>query len=245
MKINKKHVAILLGLLIGASSAFSATVVLSVDQDATVFVPNISQGTWTDMRIRWQSAADWGRNYPLIQLLPAGITVNYARFAFWTVTSDDGGEGWPADNDFPLLSMYNVTTSQSDTGGTQPSIDATAVDTYDHFDPDDFFVAPNTIVSNKAAWTFFDGTGAATLVANWANNVVSNYGIEVRGTGAYTDTSRYFHYASSDHPSTGVRPYLYVDYTAIPEPASLILFGIFAVGLLRIKKQVWYLIDRH
>ncbi len=241
MKNKKVFIAIFLGLLVVVGNAFADNVTLSVNQDATVFAPNITQGSWEEMRIRWQSDDDWGRNYPLIEFdlsgLPGGITVNYARFAFWTHTQDDANAFWPADDDFPLLSMYKVTSSWSDAGGTQPSIDVTAVDTCDHFDdPDDFFVDPNTIAANKAGWTFFDDLGAATLVAGWANGTISNYGIEIRGTGAYTDTSRYFHYISSDNASTSVRPYLYVDYTVIPEPASLILFGIFAVGLLRMRK---------
>jgi len=232
MKKQKIIAAVLIGLLITIGNVFADTITLSVAQDANVFVPNISYGTWEEMRIRWQSADDWGRNYPLVQFDLTGLTnnivVNYARFAFWTHTQDDSNPYWPAADDFPLLSMYKVTSSWSDSGGTQPSIDATAVETQNTMQVVGKFTAPDTIAADSASWVFFDGAGAATLVANWANGVDDNNGIEVRGTGPYTDTSRYFHFISSDHPTPSVRPYLYVDYTVIPEPFSFGLIGLFA-----------------
>jgi len=235
MKINKKYAAIFLGLLIGASNAFSASVTLSVSQDANVFVPNIAQGTWTDMRIRWQSADDWGRNYPIIQFdltgLPNNIVVNYARFAFWTYTIDDGGPDWPIDDDFPLLSMYRITNAWTEADAPEPLIDSSAVETQDSFDPGgagNKFTDPDIIVSNKAAWIFFDGLAVAALVQSWANGLTNNYGVEIQGTGSYTDTSRYFHMLSHDHPTPAVHPYLYVDYTPIPEPATIGIIGLLA-----------------
>ena len=243
MKNKKIFVAILLGLLVMAGNAFCDSIILGVTQDATVFAPNVTQGSWDEMRVRWQSADDWGRNYPLIEFdltgLPNNIAVNYARFAFWTHTQDDSNPYWPAADDFPLLSMYKVTSSWSDAGGTQPSIDPVAVDTQDAFDPGgagNIFTAPDTIVADKAAWIFFHDVGSAALVQNWANGVTDNNGVEVRGTGAYTDTSRYFHFISSDHPTTSVRPYLYVDYTVIPEPATLGFIGLLAAMFITRKR---------
>ncbi len=247
MKINKKHVAILLGLLIGASNAFSASIILTNLQDSTALGadPTGNYGAFTIMRIRWESADDWGRYFPLVKFdlagLPNNIIVNYARFAFWTEATDDGGPGWPGADDFPLLSMYNNTADWSEstmTYNTRPSTDAFAIDTSDHFDPDDIFTAPDTIAANKTGWLFFDGLGSAALVQSWANGLTNNYGVTISGTGAYTDTARYFDMFSKEHPnfSIGMSPYLYVDYTAIPEPATMILFGIFAVGLLRMRK---------
>ena len=236
MKKSKIFTAILLGLIITVgSSVFADSITLPADQAATIFAPNVAQGTWTEMRIRWQSDDDWGRNYPIVKFDLFGLTnniiVNYARFAFWTYTQDDAGTGWPADDDFPLLSMYKITSPWTEADSPEPAIDSTAVETQDSFDPGgagNKFTAPDTISANKAGWIFFDGTAAATLVANWANGVEDNHGIEIQGTGAYTDTSRYFHMPSNDHPTPAVRPYLYVDYTVIPEPATFGLIGLFA-----------------
>ena len=247
---NKKTMAILLGLLAGAGSvAFADTVTLDISQDATIFEPNVDQGTWTDMRIRWQSDDAWGRNHPVAQFdlsgitsgLGAGesITVNYARFAFWAFTSDDSGPGWDdGANDFPELAMYYNTSSWSDSGGAMPTFDNTVSVNTDSLLPDgvtpDKFTAPDTIAADAAGWLFFDDGLAGALVEGWVNGGIVNNGVQIQGTGAYTDTSRYLHLSSSEG---GVAPYLYVDYDIVPEPATFGLLGAFGAAILVVRRK--------
>lgn len=238
--MKKTTIAILMGLIIGAgSSALADTITASIAQDATIFEPNVTQGTWSDQRIRWQSDDDWGRNHPVSQfdlsgiVLGAGesIQVNYARFAFWAGTSDDGGPGWTGADDFPTLAMYYNTSAWSDAGGAMPTFDNSVSVTVDQFDDGTLF---SSIPANHANWLFFDDGLAGTLVEYWVNGLLVNNGVQIQGTGAYTDTSRYLHFQSDEG---GVQPYLYVDYTVIPEPATLGLVGAFGGALLFIRRK--------
>ena len=240
MKSKKTYTAILLGLLIGAGgTALADTISLPISQDASIFEPDVTQGTWSDQRIRWQSDDAWGRNHPVSQfdlsgiVLGAGesITVNYARFAFWAGTSDDGGPGWTAADDFPTLAMYYNTSAWSDAGGTAPTFDNSVSVTLDHFDDGTLF---SNIPANQAGWLFFDDGLAGSLVEFWVNGVIVNNGVQIQGTGAYTDTSRYLHFQSDEG---GVQPYLYVDYNIIPEPATLGLVGILGGAMLVVRRK--------
>jgi len=240
MKNTQKYMAILLGLLIGAAgTALADSIVAPIDQDATIFEPDVAQGTWTDQRVRWQSDDAWGRNHPVSQfdlsgiVLGAGesITVNYARFAFWAGTSDDSGPGWTADDDFPTLAMYYNTSAWSDAGGAAPTFDNSVSVTLDHFDDGTLF---SSIPANHANWLFFDDGLAGTLVEYWVNGLIPNNGVQIQGTGAYTDTSRYLHFQSNEG---GVQPYLYIDYNVIPEPATLSLFGVFGIAFWVLRKK--------
>lgn len=251
MKNKKIHMAILLGLLVGAgSSAFADQVVLGASQDATIFEPNVAQETWSEMRVRWQSDADWGRNHPLVQFdlsgLPAlgageSFQITSARFGFWAWTHDDGGSGWAAADDFPELAMYYNTSTWSDAGGAMPTFDGSQSVTTDSLDPDGGgpgaplkFTAPDSINASTAGWLFFDDALSATLVQYWVDGLLPNNGIQIQGTGTYTDTSRYLHLSSSEG---GVAPQLVVDYNIIPEPATLGLLGVFGTAMLVVRRK--------
>jgi len=251
MKNKKIHMAILLGLLVGAGSSVCADqVVLGASQDATIFEPNVAQETWTEMRVRWQSDATWGRNHPVVQFDLSGLPslgagesfqINSARFGFWAWTVDDDGPGWAAADDFPELAMYYNTSAWSASGGPAPTFDGSVSVNTDSLDPDGGgpgaplkFTAPDSIAADTAGWLFFDDAISADLVEYWANGLFPNYGIQIQGTGTYTDTSRYLHLSSSEG---GVAPQLVVDYDIIPEPATMGLLGVFGAAMLVVRRK--------
>lgn len=247
MKNKKKCTAILLGLLIVAGSAFGLEMTLGTTDDAMVVggAPGGNYGSATSMRIRWQNDADWGRIYPLakfdISALPNNIVVNWVRLRFYVALADDAGAGWPAADDFPMVEMYNNLSDWDEgsvTFNTKPTIDAAAAETLDHFGllgvDDVSFVSPNTISSG--GWLEYVGAGTIALVSGWVDGTIPNYGVTIMGSGAYTDTSRYFDLQTKDNPAGAVHPALIVDYTVIPEPATFGLIGCLAALFIARKR---------
>jgi len=236
MKIKKTIAVVLLGLLVVASSAFCVQVTLHTSDDSFVSGagPNANYGGNTFMRIRHQSASDWGNYFPLAKFdlspLPSNIVVNSARMRYYVALTDDGGPGWPAADDFPAVAAYNNLQDWAEgtvTYNNRPTSDAAAADTLDHFGlisvDEVYFTSPNTISSG--GWLEYVGAGMVSLVQDWANGITPNYGVTIKGTGDYTDTSRYFDLQSKENGNPAVHPTIIVDYTVIPEPATFGLIG--------------------
>ncbi len=240
MKNKKFFALILIGLLLVTGNAFSDTILTTNVLDDTfvdIYVPDTNGTQNTILRLRHQDPT-WGLMYGLIKFdlseIPTNIIVNYARISLWTDLATDD-DSWTPSNSFPLLAMHNNTENWSEdtvTWNTAPTYDTTPVETLDHFDVSGpKFTLPDMV--SAGGWLFFDENPSAVLVQNWANGIVSNYGVSIMATGTYTSTSRYFDLFSSRHPNViySMTPYLYVDYTIIPEPATLGLFGIIGTWL--------------
>ena len=87
-----------------------------------------------------------------------------------------------------------------------------------------------TVITNNNAWYDWSVTG---IVNSWWSGANVNYGFYLLGTGV--EGERKFN--SSEDSVTGKRPKLTIDYstigptTVIPEPATMLLFGLSTLGL--------------
>ena len=189
------------------------------------------------MRIRHQSSADWGNYFPIAKFdlseLPKRILVNGVRMRFYVSLTDDSGSGWPADDDFPAVAIFNNLQDWDEstvTYNNRPECFTNPVETLDHFGligvDDVYFTSPNLISSG--GWLEYTDESTRSLVQEWANGTTSNYGVTIKGIGAYTDTSRYFDLQSKENSNPDVRPALIVDFTAIPEPVFFSFIGCLA-----------------
>jgi len=191
------------------------------------------------MRLRRQNDT-WGNNYSLakfdVSTLPANIVVNSVRMRFYTRLV-----GWPGATNFSPVAIFNNTQDWDEstvTFANAPTYGATAVKTLDHFGlvgfDDVYFTGANTITSG--AWLEYTGAETIALVEGWANGSIANYGVSIMAT-EYVDSDRSFFLQAKENPATSVRPNIVVDYTIIPEPATMGLFGIFALALLAMRHR--------
>lgn len=202
--IGNACATVLLGLLVGLGGTVRAgerMLPASADAIAIGADPAGNYGTLSFARIRHQASADWGNYHPLVKFdlsaLPGNAKIISVRMRFYVGLSDDGGAGWPSADDFPVVAIFNNTSAWDEstvTYNTRPSHDSSAVETRDHFGSigvdEVYFTAPNTISSG--GWLEYTGTGTKNLVQGWADGTITNYGVTIKGTGAYTDSSRYF-----------------------------------------------------
>jgi hypothetical protein len=82
-----------------------------------------------------------------------------------------------------------------------------------------FFTGPQSGAID--AWYEID---AGLLVSNWASGLHPNLGLLLRGA-----PGNELEFASSEDAVEANRPYLRINYVAIPEPAS---FGLFAIAFI-------------
>jgi hypothetical protein len=132
----------------------------------------------------------------------------------------------------PLLSSWGEGTSVASGGG---GASATAGDvTWNHrFFSTDFWAAPGgdfgpisgtaTIgTTTNALYTFASQPGMVADVQNWLDSPSSNFGWMLRAANESTlSNSREF--ASSENASVAQRPTVLINYTAVPEPGSMLL----------------------
>lgn len=74
---------------------------------------------------------------------------------------------------------------------------------------------------------------AVADVQSWLNNPATNFGWVLIGNESGDGTAKRFN--SRHHPTLSTRPALTITYTAVPEPASIIVMGVVlgAVGIVR------------
>ena len=206
---------------------------LSTSDDSMVVGADIN-GNYCEnsfMRIRHQSSADWGNYFPIVKFdlsaLPKRVTVNEVRMRYYVGLSDDSGPGWPSADNFPPVAYFYNLQNWNETNVTysnRPECSTNPVETLDHFGltgiDEVYFTGTNLISSG--GWLEFTDESTRNLVQGWADGSISNYGITIKGTEAYADTSRYFDLQSKNNSSSEVHPTLIIDFTVIPEP---VIFG--------------------
>ena len=227
--------------------ASSSVDILDDRGELTLYTSNDSMAVGADtggnyggnsfMRIRHQSSADWGNYFPLVKFdlseLPKRILVNEVKLRFYVALTDDSGPGWPDDDDFPAVAIYKNLQDWDEstvTYNNRPECFTNPIETLDHFGligiDDVYFTGTNSISSG--GWLEYTGEGTRSLVQGWANGTISNYGVTIKGTGPYTDTSRYFDLQSKENGNPDVHPALIVDFTAVPEPFIIGFIGCLA-----------------
>lgn len=177
---------------------------------------DFSHGSWGELRTN-QGAA-WSQRI-LIEFTDlsalSGTTVTSAKLGLYR---------YDAYSSSPLtLSAYQVTSSWSEnvTWSSRPTYNATA---------------ESSVVASVNGWYEWDLT---SLVQAWAAGSVPNYGVTIFDTGS----GLYQRFVSSDNSVSGdpywslpprdamYRPYLEVEFTAIPAPGAVLL-GMVGFGLI-------------
>ena len=75
-------------------------------------------------------------------------------------------------------------------------------------------------------YIFGSSPGLVANVQQWVNNPGSNFGLLIRGDESVTGTAMRY----DSRASAALGPLLSVDFTAVPEPSSMILLAMAAGG---------------
>jgi len=150
----------------------------------------------------------------------------------------------------PAGSIINSATLAITTG---PAANSASTETFEAFrilTPwSEGGVTWNSFNSGGVAGTEYDGTAVGTFVPNgistqfdiditaaaqtWSANPATNEGILIVNSG----TVQLAIFWSDDAGGAGDRPLLTIDYTAIPEPSSLLLLGLGMTGLCALRRR--------
>lgn len=237
MKNKKTYMAILLGLLVGTGS--------------TVCADSMIVGSIADsMLLTWDGAANFGSEalmylrrdvngtaapiakFDVPVTGPGQIQINYARMAFW---ADEYNFAPGASfEDIALLQVGSAWDESTVSWNTQPAISGLLGTTGAYDDGTDIIEGD----AKAGGWLFFDSPGVASAVQGWVDGTVANDGVVVYGN-ADNATEMYMLLFSREHPNAGIGmdPYLYVDYSVIPEPATFGLLGVFGAMMLVVRRK--------
>ena len=248
MKNKKTYMAILLGLLVGAGSTVCAdSIIFSASDDSFVVGSNtgLNRGTLTSANLRVDNTT-WGHNYGLYKFdlsgLPAlgageSFQIDAVRMRFYTGLSNFG-----AGDSFVPVGIYSNQADWDEstvTYANAPAYAAGATEILDHFGLPGTptpFTSPDTI--SAGGWLEYVGAGTKALVQDWVDGTTSNYGVSIMGTEFFgVNTDKQFLLQTKENPATGVQPRLIVDYTIIPEPATLGLVGFSALAMLIVRRK--------
>ena len=239
MKNKKKYTAILLGLLVGAGgSAFADTIAVHSADTALLVGGSPAANFGGIMRLRHDNTADWGNEKAVEKFDIAAIqatlgvgesvVVNSARIGFWasrTGGSWDGAQTYPEITLHMNLSDWDGSTV---TWATAPSLYIAANSSANTIGIIDFTANPLT----SDGWLYFDDALTAAMVEGWVNGTIADYGVTVGVNGPVTDTTRLLDLQTADWGNE-----LFVDYTIIPEPATLGLVGMVGAAMLVVRRK--------
>jgi len=121
------------------------------------------------------------------------------------------------------ISLHDVTTSWTPTTVTWPNPDFSTTASNSQ--------SVNRFSSTNPAADLYSWSSSMMIqdVQNWLDNPSSNFGWLVQGDESDAMSVRRF--ALGSPLTTGTGPMLEVEYSPVPEPASLTLFGLGALGL--------------
>ncbi len=249
MKNTQKYMAILLGLLVGAGgTAFADTITAKASDDAHIlnWDGDGNDGANTLMYLRNDTS---GVSYSLVKFDLSGLTplgagesyqINAVQLGVWATEYN-----FQPGQEFVDIGLGRIGTSWDEatvTWNNQPALDAVLGTTTGYN-----FGAANggtDIVEGDAtpeSWLLFNQAyqpDLLTTVEGWANGTIDNNGVALYGTADNTSDA-YMLLMTSEHPNVqyGMDPYLYVDYTIIPEPATLGLVGILGAAMLIVRRK--------
>jgi len=213
-------------LALGTSPALAATITLQPD-DTVGKDAEISDGANADFNggALFDLILNWNGNLRSIGLIefdlsaiPTGSTINSATLSLFH--SDNTQFSDVTYNAFRVTSAWAEGTV---TFNTAPA-----------FDP----VAVSSLTFSGASRVFRDWS-VTSVVQGWVSGAFANNGLWIEEIPAAGTGTAFF--ASSDNLTEDWWPRLTIDFepaqTAVPEPASLLLFGTGAAGLVLLRRR--------
>ncbi len=223
----------LAGILAGALLApgLAATLVLTSAADTYLFSANATvnfNGDGNGMLVGTNSAGGIGRGLVRFDLsaIPAGATVESVSLSLFVGSLATAGSG-------KTVALHRMLTGWNETSATWNDASAgTAWSAPGGAAGTDFAAGASTVSPGMAGGSFLALTSVAGLVADvqgWIDAPATNAGWMLRNQAEATlrSAGRIADLAASVEAQ---RPTLTVTYSAVPEPGSLALFGLSAVG---------------
>ncbi len=166
--------------------------------------------------------------------VPAGATINSVSLGLYLLKASANStiESFEL---YPLLSAWGEGTSSSTAGSGAPATQGDATWTHRFFS-NDLWISPGgdfgpisgtgTIGTTlNTPYTFASQSGMVAEVQNWLDSPTSNFGWILRAANeSVLSNTREF--ASREVATISQRPTLFIDYTPVPEPNSLLLVGL-------------------
>ena len=177
--------------------------------------------------------------------VPAGSTIDAARLTLYMSRTISGAK---------TVSLHKLTSDwgegasdaagQEGAGGTALTGDATWIHTFYSASTwtaagGDYNAAATAslTVTNVAPYTWVSSSSMVADVQGWLDSAASNYGWIVIGDEATAGSAKRFD--SRENPTAANQPVLTIDYTPIPEPATigLLLTGLGGVLIARRRRR--------
>lgn len=248
------------------SSVRAATVTLHSERDTTLYANNGSRsnGGGAVVFAGTSSAGSPRRGllwFDVAGSIPAGSTIDNAQLTLHVAgIAGTGGEGGSDPATFlttlhALAGDWGEGTAGAGTGATgsgqgfaTPADGTSATWTHAFYDTQAWFTPGADFVVTPSASALVSGTidvaftwgSTASLIADvqgWLDNPATNFGWILIGDESTTQTFRNFY--SREASDEALRPVLSVIYTPIPEPSTLVLLVLGAIGFV-----IWWRFDR-
>jgi hypothetical protein len=228
---------------IGVSRGEIVSIIPSLDN--SIFSESSNSNALGDLFAGRNSQASLQIRRALLQFdiagsVPAGATINSVSLGLFQL-GRGGGSTVESFQLQPLLASWGEGTSLASGGG---GIAATSGDaTWNHR----FFSTTSWSASGgdfgpisgtgtigtgiDTQYTFASQPGLVADVQSWLDSPTSNFGWILRASNESTPSNARV-FASSENVDASLRPTLLIDYTAVPEPGSVILIGLASVLVL-------------
>jgi len=168
--------------------------------------------------------------------------------ASWIITSAElelhhiiYGSSWPSGlvtTNFALKEIVSTWNQNTTNWNSQPDL-GTSFNTTDSFNQSDLILT--NPVDNEAFSTTVDLT---SMVTAWHTGTLTNNGFAYYMTSSYGFGGQDHYIVASDFPNPAdptdpiYRPKLTINYSTVPEPTTMLLFGIGLIGLAGARRRV-------
>lgn len=229
----------------------SATVIpIPANKDTTIFrstTGSLADGAGPHMFVGENSSGSIRRGliqFDIASYVPAGAIVNSATLTLYH--SRSGPASSTTETLHALLKDWGQGTSNSgDPGGSGAQAtpgDATWIHTFYNtskwtnpggdFSP----TISSSLTLSSTGYASFTGTQLAADVQAWRKTPASNFGWIVLGSEGQTGTAERFETRENSQPQ--YRPVLSVNFTVVPEPASIAALGASFAFLLGLRRPI-------